>query len=70
MTLTPFHLAIQVRDIEEARDFYGTKMGFREGRSSDDWIDWNMFGHQMVTHCNQALNVNEHPKLTPVGIEY
>jgi extradiol dioxygenase family protein len=42
MTLTPFHLAIQVRDIEEARDFYGTKMGFREGRSSDDWIDWNM----------------------------
>jgi len=55
MTLTPFHLAIQVRDIDEARDFYGTKMGFPEGRSSADWIDWNMFGHQMVTHCNKAL---------------
>jgi len=55
MALTPFHLAIQVRDIDEARDFYGAKMGFPEGRSSEDWIDWNMFGHQMVTHCNKSL---------------
>ena len=36
MALTPFHLAIQVRDIDEARDFYGNKMGFAEGRSSED----------------------------------
>jgi len=55
MTLTPFHLAIQVRDIEEARDFYGHKMGFPEGRSTEDWIDFNMFGHQLVVHCNKAL---------------
>lgn len=55
MPLTPFHLAIQVRNIEEARDFYGNKMGFPEGRSSEDWIDFNMFGHQMVVHCNKAL---------------
>lgn len=55
MTLTPFHLAIQVRDIEEAREFYGTKMGFPEGRSTDDWIDFNMFGHQLVVHCNKTL---------------
>lgn len=52
---TPFHLAIQVRDIAEARDFYGTKMGLPEGRSDTDWIDFNMFGHQVVTHLNPSL---------------
>jgi len=55
MTLTPFHLAIQVRDIDEARDFYGTKMDLPEGRSSDHWIDFNMFGHQLVTHLNTEI---------------
>ena len=52
---TPFHLAIQVRDIPEARDFYGTKMGLLEGRSDKSWIDWNMYGHQVVTHLNPNL---------------
>ncbi len=51
----PFHLAIQVRDIEEARDFYGAKMGLPEGRSAAHWIDFNLFGHQLVTHLNPAL---------------
>ena len=51
----PFHLAIQVRDIEEARDFYGSKMGLPEGRSDAHWIDFNLFGHQLVTHLNPAL---------------
>jgi extradiol dioxygenase family protein len=55
MQLTPFHLAIQVRDINEARDFYGNKMGLPEGRSSTDWIDFNLFGHQLVTHVNPQL---------------
>ena len=41
MPLTPFHLAIQVRDINEARDFYGVKMGLPEGRSAQEWIDFN-----------------------------
>jgi extradiol dioxygenase family protein len=50
--LTPFHIAIQVRDIDEARDFYGVKMGLFEGRSMETWIDFNMFGHQFVTHLN------------------
>ncbi|MFD2206076.1 VOC family protein [Kiloniella antarctica] len=53
--LTPFHIAIPVRDIPEARDFYGTKMGFREGRSSDKWIDFDMFGHQFVVHLDESL---------------
>jgi len=55
MKLTPFHLAVQVRDIAEARDFYGNKLGFAEGRSAEQWIDFNMFGHQLVTHLNPAL---------------
>ena len=55
MKLTPFHLAIQVRDIDEARDFYGVKMGLPEGRSSDHWIDFNLFGHQLVTHLNPEI---------------
>lgn len=55
MKLTPFHLAVQVRDITEARDFYGNKLGFPEGRSAEQWIDFNMFGHQLVTHLNPDL---------------
>ena len=55
MNLTPFHLAIQVRDIPEAREFYGQNMGFSEGRSSAEWIDFNMFGHQLVTHLNPEI---------------
>ena len=53
--LTPFHLAVQVRDIAEAREFYGSKLGFSEGRSAETWIDWNMYGHQVVTHLNPNL---------------
>lgn len=55
MSLTPFHLAIQVRDLAEARAFYGEKLGFPEGRSSEQWIDFNMFGHQLVTHHNPQI---------------
>ncbi|MEH6631094.1 MAG: VOC family protein [Halopseudomonas aestusnigri] len=53
--LTPFHIAIPVRDIAEAREFYGTKMGFPEGRSSDKWIDFDMYGHQFVVHLDESL---------------
>lgn len=56
--LTPFHVAVQVRDIDEARDFYGAKMGLAEGRSAEHWIDFNMFGHQFVTHLNPRLGRN------------
>lgn len=58
MSLTPFHLAIQVRDIAEARDFYGRKLGFPEGRSAEKWIDFDMFGHQLVTHLNPAIGTD------------
>ncbi len=48
--LTPFHLAFPVRDIAEARKFYGETLGLPEGRSDETWIDFNLFGHQIVTH--------------------
>ncbi|MBC52650.1 MAG: glyoxalase [Gammaproteobacteria bacterium] len=54
-TLKPFHLAIQVRDLEEARTFYGQTLGLPQGRSSDHWIDFNLFGHQLVVHVNPAI---------------
>jgi extradiol dioxygenase family protein len=53
--LTPFHTAVTVRDIPEAREFYGTKLGFPEGRSAADWVDFDMFGHQFVVHLNTSL---------------
>jgi extradiol dioxygenase family protein len=48
--LTPFHIAFPVDDLEAARQFYGTVLGCPEGRSSDAWIDFNLFGHQIVAH--------------------
>jgi uncharacterized protein len=45
-----FHLAIPVDDLARARAFYGGVLGLPEGRSSDRWIDWNLRGHQVVTH--------------------
>ena len=48
--LRPFHLAFPVDDLKKAREFYGTLLECPEGRSSDQWIDYNFFGHQIVTH--------------------
>lgn len=48
--IPPFHLAFPVHNLDEARHFYGTIMGCPEGRSSPDWIDFDFYGHQIVTH--------------------
>lgn len=48
--IPPFHLAFPVRDLAEARDFYGALLGCPEGRSSPEWIDFNFYGHQIVAH--------------------
>ena len=45
-----FHLAFPVKDLEEARAFYGGVLECEEGRSSDAWIDFNLYGHQIVAH--------------------
>ena len=47
---TLFHLAFPVHDLAAARDFYGGVLGCPEGRSSDIWIDFDLFGHQIVAH--------------------
>ncbi len=58
MSLRPFHLAIPVSDIQKARGFYGNALGFEEGRSSEKWIDWNFYGHQLVTHEDKKMQIN------------
>jgi hypothetical protein len=45
-----FHLAFPVHDLDAAREFYGGVLGCEEGRSSESWIDFNLYGHQIVTH--------------------
>lgn len=50
MSLQPFHLAIPVNDLQSTREFYGKILNLSEGRSSEEWIDWNFFGHQLTTH--------------------
>ncbi|MDO6813394.1 VOC family protein [Tenacibaculum soleae] len=50
MNLQPFHLAIPVQNLEKCRIFYNDILQCKEGRSSDHWIDFNFFGHQLVIH--------------------
>ena len=50
MGIRPFHLAFPVRDLAEARAFWGELIGCPEGRSSDHWIDFDFYGHQIVAH--------------------
>jgi extradiol dioxygenase family protein len=49
-TMQPFHLAFPVTSLAKARAFYGDLLGCPEGRSSDDWVDFNFYGHQIVAH--------------------
>lgn len=54
MTLRPFHLAFPVHDLAAARAFYGGVLACTEGRSSDQWIDFDLAGHQIVAHLDPA----------------
>ena len=53
MSLSPFHLAIPVADLEAARQFYSGLLGCRVGRESARWIDFEFFGHQVTAHLDQ-----------------
>jgi len=53
----PFHLAIPVNDLAKAADFYENILGCDRGRESDSWIDFNLFGHQLVCHYVQESNI-------------
>jgi len=61
MTLRPFHLAFPVHDLDDARAFYGGTLGCPEGRSAATWIDFDLFGHQIVAHLDPAAK--------PVAVE-
>jgi hypothetical protein len=54
-----FHLAFPVTDLAAARRFYGGVLGCAEGRSSDDWVDFDFFGHQIVAHRVEAAAMKE-----------
>ncbi len=58
--MRPFHLAFPVHDLAAARTFYGETLGCAEGRSSDHWIDFDLYGHQIVAHLS--------PDARPAGI--
>ncbi|MDE1175090.1 MAG: VOC family protein [Edaphobacter sp.] len=61
---SPFHIAFPVNDLAAARRFYGETLGCPEGRSSDQWIDFNLYGHQIVAHLKPAsdsANVHHNP---------
>jgi uncharacterized protein len=49
-SLPPFHLAVPVSDLGVTREFYGETLGLACGRSAERWVDWNLGGHQLVTH--------------------
>jgi extradiol dioxygenase family protein len=61
-TISPFHLAIPVHNLNTCREFYRDVLGCEEGRSSDHWVDFNFFGHQLVIHykpkSSEALHTN------------
>jgi len=54
-SIRPFHLAIHVDNLEECRNFYREVLGCEEGRSSDHWVDFNFFGHQLVLHYKEDI---------------
>lgn len=64
--LQPFHLAVPVHNLEEARTFYRDTLGCEEGRSSDHWVDFNFFGHQFVIHYKEKNEQTEAGASNPV----
>ena len=61
--LSPFHLAIPVDNIEKCRNFYTNILNFEEGRSSNHWVDYNFFGHQLVIHYKAKVEDDSHTNL-------
>jgi extradiol dioxygenase family protein len=60
MSLSPFHLAIPVHNLSECRNFYTNTLNLEEGRSSDHWVDYNFFGHQLVIHYKEKTKDDTH----------
>ena len=64
--LSPFHFAFPVDDLDAARNFYVDVLGCKEGRSSDTWIDFDLFGHQIVAHYKGIEPSKAGPHSNPV----
>ncbi len=64
--LQPFHLAVPVSNLEDARKFYRDTLGCEEGRSSDQWVDFNFFGHQFVIHHKEKSREEQEGSSNPV----
>lgn len=64
--LTPFHLAIGVHDLARARAFYGELLGCAEGRSAERWVDFNLYGHQLVCHLVELPSTAAPGQTNPV----
>jgi extradiol dioxygenase family protein len=60
MPETRFHLAVPVDDLEAATAFYGNVLGCRPGRSTETWADWDLYGHQFVTHVGPGAGPRAH----------
>jgi len=58
--LRPFHLAIPVKDLASSRNFYAYTLGLKEGRSSENWIDFDFYGHQLVIHETGSNTLSNH----------
>ena len=61
--LTPFHLAYNVRDLDETRAFYGDVLGCTEGRSTETWVDYSFFGHQISMHLGEPFKTEDTGKV-------
>lgn len=62
MPIPPFHLAVTVHDLTAARTFYGGLLGCREGRSADTWVDFDLYGHQLVCHlADRPVTLHHNP---------
>jgi len=70
MNLRLFHLAIPFDNINQAKYFYSSKLGFREGRFDDHRVDYNFFGHQLVCHVGEPNNFTNEVDVKDVPIPH
>tara|TARA_B100000809_G_scaffold205663_1_gene207481 strand:- start:994 stop:1413 length:420 start_codon:yes stop_codon:yes gene_type:complete len=64
--MNPFHLAIPVSNLSKCSEFYNKVLECKKGRSSENWVDFNFFGHQLVIHQKPAFEINEKHISNPV----
>ena len=63
-----FHLALNIGDLQQARAFYGDLLGCREGRSTDSWVDYDFFGHQLSLHLGPLLQTQNTGKVDKLAV--